>query len=899
MHRTFTVAVLFLWLLAHVLGCDGTEHPGGTIGGDGGMGGSPATSTSSSGGSGGGGSGGGGSGGGEGRGGGPAACVAVDDGNPCTDELCDDGQPVHRPTRVGVACSTGGTRCDGRGRCVECLARTDCAGADDPCRPRSCVEGRCAVGVAPEGAACNDGDACTLNDTCRAGACVSGAPLACSGSASCAAGACVAPACAGTLGLPGPQALPNPPVGQQPVSMAAADLNGDGALDVATANAGGSSVSVLLNLGNGAFAAAVDYPVGASAHSLVITDLDGDGAPDLAVATANTGGTVRVLLNRGDGTFAAPVSYAPVLSTESADAGSIAASDLDGDGITDLAVSYSNHMRLLFNRGDGTFTVTLVDELSSLYFPWFTSITTADVDGDGSPDLLIADDDRDVVQVRLNHGDGTFAAPVEYAAGFGPITIAAIDLNGDGHVDLAVTVRSRGVSVLLNHGDGTFAAPETYTTLDTSNSLVASDMNGDGMVDLVCAGRDGVGVLLNHGDGTFSAPVSYAAEAGFIFAVAADLNGDGIHDLAVASSLNSDVTVLLNQGDGTFAAPIDYYAGIQPGSVTAADLNGDGRPDLAVVPRDSREVAVLLNHGDGTFADVAFHGVGERPYAVTAADLNGDGKLDLAVAKAADVSVLLNHGDGTFADVINYGHDDFMSSGSDLVIAADVNGDGSPDLVTHGGGVRVRINQGDGTFFAPAVRYASGAKTRSVVAADLDGDGSLDLAFGKADSPEVGVLLNQVDGTFAGAVDYPAGTSPRSMVTADLNDDGATDIVVVGSSDVSVLFNQGDGVLAAPVSYAAGASPTSVAVSDLNGDGRPDLAVANNARVRAEDEGAGEVSVLFNQGDGTFAAPVRFSAGMSPASIAAADLNGDGRPDLAVANIHESMVSVLINRCLP
>src|SRR5262249_38886419 len=148
---------------------------------------------------------------GGGAGGGPA-CTPVDDGNPCTDDVCTDGVPAHPPSAAGISCSAGAMRCDGQGACVECLATADCAGTDDACQTRACVKGKCSVDLAPPGAKCDDGDTCTVGDGCQAGVCVGGTQPFCIGGATCSgAGVCEAPACTGLMGLPGLPGVPASP----------------------------------------------------------------------------------------------------------------------------------------------------------------------------------------------------------------------------------------------------------------------------------------------------------------------------------------------------------------------------------------------------------------------------------------------------------------------------------------------------------------------------------------------------------------------------------------------------------------------------------------------------------------------------------------------------------------
>jgi len=337
-----------------------------------------------------------------------------------------------------------------------------------------------------------------------------------------------------------------------------------------------------------------------------------------------------------------------------------------------------------------------------------------------------------------------------------------------------------------------------------------------------------------------------------------DLNGDGKPDLALADTYMATVGVLLGLGDGAFAPRVDYPVGTSALAVAAADMNGDGKPDLAVVSPMDGAVSVLLNNGDGTFAPKVAYPTGTNIYSVTAADLNGDGKADLAVVSQFfhTVSVLLTEGDGTFAANVDYPTGNVPTS----VAAADLNGDGKPDLVVS--------NLGDST---------------------------------------VSVFSNNGDGTFAAKVDVPAGPppafdgmGPQAVVAVDLNGDGKPDLAVASSSSsaVNVLLNNGDGTFAPEVDYLTdvGSTPLSIFAADLNGDGKPDLVITNGSFGGME---AGTVSVFLNNGDGTFASRIEYPTGASPVSVVAADLNGDGTIDLAVANDQSSTVSVLLNQCLP
>ena len=348
--------------------------------------------------------------------------------------------------------------------------------------------------------------------------------------------------------------------GRSSGSLAIADLNGDGRRDLVTANhaAHTSSISVLLNRGNGIFAAKRDYPTGRAPDSLAIADLNGDGKPDLA--TANGGAnSVSVLLNKGDGSFEAKHDYAT-----GHEPGSLAIADLNGDGRPDLAVTNALSVSVLLNRGDGSFQAKH-DYATRGYYYYPSLLRLADLNGDGIPDMLFSSSrPLPSLEVWLNNGDGSFQAGDDYdicptcSGDVGDLSaavesVAIADLNGDGSPDVATRVvgghyywqQGHGtLAVLLNKGDGTFKR-RNYTTGPEGDSfganVVASDLNGDGRPDLATAvGR--ISVLVNRGDGSFQAKVEYPGPGGAL--ASADLNGDDKPDLVTTGQRS--LRVLIN-----------------------------------------------------------------------------------------------------------------------------------------------------------------------------------------------------------------------------------------------------------------------------------------------------------------------------------------------------------------
>jgi large repetitive protein len=371
------------------------------------------------------------------------------------------------------------------------------------------------------------------------------------------------------------------------------------------------------------------------------------------------------------------------------------------------------------------------------------SVTVADLNGDGQPDLLVANfcaDDlctgNGRVGVLLGNKDGTFQPAVTYdSGGFAAYSVAVADVNGDGKPDLIVSNACEGVEscgvqdatigVLLGNGNGTFQPVVSYNSGGGgAYSVVVADLNGDGKPDLAvanllchgssCKGDGLVGVLLGNGDGTFEPVVTYdSGGPASQWIVAADVNADGRPDLLVSNTCGSvgchpSVGVLLNNGDGTFQPAIAYaMTGWQAEGIAVVDINGDGKPDLVAVNQcvinvncgfgTPGAIDVMLGNGNGTFqSPVIYDTGGQIASSVVAADVNGDGKLDLIVSNNCDLTcssshsvtlgVLLGNGDGTFLPAVSYHSGGFQGDASRNVVAlADFNGDGRLDAVVSNG----------------------------------------------------------------------------------------------------------------------------------------------------------------------------------------------------------------------
>lgn len=366
----------------------------------------------------------------------------------------------------------------------------------------------------------------------------------------------------------------------------------------------------------------------------------------------------------------------------------------------------------------------------------------------------------------------------------------------------------------------------------------------------------------------------------------------------------------------SFLPAVAYYsAGYEAFSVAVADVNGDRKPDVVVANYcptritcyASSALGVLLGNGDGSFQPaVTYNSGGPRSVSLVVADVNGDGNPDLLVANqcfsqkicsSGGVGVLLGNGDGSFRSAVTYSTA-LMSTSS--VAVGDINGDGSPDILeTSNGIVGVLLGNGDGTFQPVTNLFSEGV---AAAIADVNGDSRADVLVGN--SAGVGVLLGNGDGTFQPEVSYSSGGSGgTSIAVADLNGDGKLDVAAMGESgNVGVLIGNGDGTFQPALIY-GGASAfgnPSLALADIDGDGKLDLVAVS---FQIDSKGDGGIGVFLGIGDGTFQPEVEFGSGGYYAwSVAVADVNGDGKPDLVAANLQLSksqplkgFVGVLIN----
>ena len=734
------------------------------------------------------------------------------------------------------------------------------------------------------------------------------------------------------------------PTGTLPYQVALGDLNEDGKPDMVVVNESANTISVLINkspagtINDSSFALRFDIPVGNDPRAVAIGDLNVDGKPDIAVVNAASSTvTVFTYLGFGNSANQPPFYYKGEYAT-GANPYSIAIGDVDRDGQPDIITA---------NLSAGTISI-----LRNTY-------------------------------VFNNLGTPSFAQKIDYAAGSSPRAVAISDFDGDGKADVAVAnERSNTVSVLRNTSGlpgslntSSLAPMVSFATGSSPNSLTTSDVDGDGKPDLVASnyGSNSVSVLHNLAAPGPLTPASFAAKVDFgtgaqpFFVAAGEVDGDGKPDLIAVNASSNTVSVLRNTFSGgsittaTFDARVDFPVGGYPVGAAAGDLDGDGITELLAASAATNSVSVLSVSSPGHPVITSFNpdrGPAGTTLTITGANFNavpanntvyfGAVKAPVAGGSATSLSVSVPAGAtyqpvtvldntrgltgysskpfvSTFANPFGSGippsfyrpRVDFPLSGpfTYAVQFGDIDGDGKPDMVAvneNAGTVSVLRNTTtasniDAASFAGRVDIPTARAPRSVTISDLDGDGKLDIIVGSPASYTITVLRNA---TGTGAIsaaqftrtDLTSGTYISAFAVGDLDDDGRPDLVFTNpySNTLSVRRNLSAAEnlsFAAPVSFSTGSFPRAVVVSDVDGDGKPDVVVAN--------EQSGSVSVLRNISRAgyidasSFAARVDFQAAVHAPALAAGDIDGDGRPDLVVAGYDSSTLSVLRNTGTP
>lgn len=651
----------------------------------------------------------------------------------------------------------------------------------------------------------------------------------------------------------------------------------------------------------------------------------------------------------------------------------VAVGDFNKDGKLDWAIANGgdNTIYIYLGNGDGTAQPPAIISLSG-QAP--VALAVADINRDGNLDLAVADADSQTVGILLGNGDGTFKPETLLPAFAVPTSgVAILDVNNDGAPDLVVGLVGNvtagvnsGFAVLLNNGGGSFGAPIYAPTnppnqYPSAQEFSSGDVNKDGHVDLLVTsisiwnGTPIVGgaaqIFLGNGDGTFNAgqvlvasQYSGNAPAQFVQnAVLADVNGDGCLDAVVVDSYGT-AGIFPGNCNGTFnltasGGALVYGMGDQMYGLAVADLNGDGHPDIissgATIPQDQQfaygvalgnMVGVRLNDGTGHFGPLSTYTGEPGMYAMAVADLSNSGRPDVITSNqnATSATVFQNNGAGDFGPP-GGGYDGelegsingFTNPAESGFLAADLNGDGLPDLTliealdatTNLLQVTVMLNQGNGKFGLPIRTpvFRSDYAVGDFAFANFRGTGQNDflgVAFDgtlSCGQPQLIYAPNNGNGRFGVPVQIPLTLTNACfafpiLAVGDFNHDGRLDFAVVtpvsGSSatplQITTYLGNGDGTFRAPVqmSFAVPSGtfdfPPVAFVEDANGDGDQDVLVWMADNVYGPGSGSKDLIEFLGNGDGTFQQPKDVLQNLFAMTMR--DLNHDGRLDVIDIN---------------
>lgn len=730
------------------------------------------------------------------------------------------------------------------------------------------------------------------------------------------------------------------------LNIATGDLDGDGKLDVALVNYNANTISILKNassVGIISFGSEITYPCGSEPYDIAIADIDGDGKPDI-VCTNEGYSSVSILKNIS---FAGILSFAPKVEfTTASTPRGIAVGDIDGDGKPDLVIAcqYGHGISILKNTSTtGNISFASKTDFGTGANSYPQSVAIGDLDGDGKPDIAVADNDQPdgkTVSVFRNIssiGNISLATHVDLLTniGSGTYMVKMSNIDGDGKPDILVENQSlNNTSIFRNNssaGSMAFNIRVNFSNQIHTYDLIVGDLDGDGKPDIgvpqgglyfidirrntvdnpnitsynPMAASTGTTVTITGTNFTGASNVSFGGTPALSFNVISNTSIQAV----VGNGTSGTVSVTNAIGTGTIggftytgmvnSVPTITSFSPQKGEVgsivTITGINFNNVANSNIVYFGAAK-AIISSATSSSITVAVPEGSTYEPITVTTNNLTAYSTAPFIITYPGGG----NFTSGSFATGIDFntGSSPYESS------IEDVDGDGKPDIITanlssDNFSLLRNIGSSGSLSFSPKLDFNAGVQSVSSSSGDLDGDGQRDIIIANYGSNTVSTFRNtSISGTpsFSAKIDFATGNNPYAVIVRDMNGDGKPDIVVAnyGSNSFSVLSNTSSGTgtisFATKVDFSTGTQPANIQIRDFDGDGKPDVAIANY--------GSNSISLFRNTSVGntvSFALKTDLISGINPNSLASADFDGDGKFEIVAANYGSNSISIFKN----